>query len=54
MEQKIEQPKKSSPEELADKIRIKINQKIPLSKSEEAFLREQKEENREDDNPYRR
>ena len=51
MKQTMEQPNISPNEKLADRIRKKINQKIPLNEKEEAFIRQQKAEDREGDNP---
>ncbi len=55
MKQIIEQQKisqKISPnEKMADMIRRKMSQNMPLTEKEETFLQEQREDNRKDDNP---
>lgn len=46
-------PKKSETEKLAEIIRAKLTQGLTLTLEENKFLKEQQEENRRDDNPYR-
>ena len=59
MKQKImEMPKKSTSAQpdlakMAENIRTKKRQGLTLSKEEQEFFDNQREENRKDDNPYR-